>query len=243
LKSTLLALQLKRTELLTKYEPTYRLVQEVDQEIADTNNAINAEQAKPLRDETTDEDPNYLSVKTELTKAQADLDGLKARATAAASIAEQYRKSAQTLDQDGLVQQDLMRTAKTQAENYLLYAHKREEARISDALDRRRILNVAIAEQPIAPAFPNRSRVNFALLVLLLICGRFSRSLVPYSGRVGLLPGHTGARLTAERPRVADAAAILRIQRRTVRGDPGPAVLVSEQHPSRSFGIAEVRAL
>jgi uncharacterized protein involved in exopolysaccharide biosynthesis len=173
LKSTLLALQLKRTELLTKYEPTYRLVQEVDQEIADTNNAINAEQAKPLRDETTDEDPNYLSVKTELTKAQADLDGLKARATAAASIAEQYRKSAQTLDQDGLVQQDLMRTAKTQAENYLLYAHKREEARISDALDRRRILNVAIAEQPIAPAFPNRSRVNFALLVLLLT-GTFS---------------------------------------------------------------------
>jgi uncharacterized protein involved in exopolysaccharide biosynthesis len=173
LKSTLLTLQLKRTELLTKYEPTYRLVQEVDQEIADTNKAINAEQAKPLRDETTDEDPNYLSVKTELTKAQADLDGLKARATAAASIAEQYRKSAQTFDQDGLVQQDLIRTAKTQAENYLLYTHKREEARISDALDRRRILNVAIAEQPIAPAFPNRSRLNFALLVLLLT-GTFS---------------------------------------------------------------------
>ena len=117
--------------------------------------------------------PTYLSVKTELTKAQADLDGLKARATAAASIAEQYRKSAQTLDQDGLIQQDLMRTAKTQEENYLLYSHKREEARISDALDRRRILNVAIAEQPIAPAFPNRSRLNFALLVLLLT-GTFS---------------------------------------------------------------------
>ena len=58
LKSTLLTLQLKRTELLTKYEPTYRLVQEVDQEIADTKNAINAEEVKPVRDETTDEDPN-----------------------------------------------------------------------------------------------------------------------------------------------------------------------------------------
>ena len=35
LKSTLLNLELKRTDLLTKYEPTYRLVQEVDQQIAD----------------------------------------------------------------------------------------------------------------------------------------------------------------------------------------------------------------
>ena len=45
LKSTLLNLQLKRTELLTKYEPTYRLVQEVDQQIADAKNAISAEDA------------------------------------------------------------------------------------------------------------------------------------------------------------------------------------------------------
>ena len=173
LKSTLLTLQLKRTELLTKYEPTYRLVQEVDQQIADTKNAISAEETKPVRDETTDQDPNYLTVRTELTKAEADLEGLKARAASAASTAAQYHKAAENLDQQGLVQQDLMRAAKTQEENYLLYAHKREEARISDALDQKRILNVAIAEQPIAPAYPNRSRFNFAILVLLMT-GTFS---------------------------------------------------------------------
>jgi uncharacterized protein involved in exopolysaccharide biosynthesis len=173
LKSTLLTLQLKRTELLTKYEPTYRLVQEVDQQIADTRSAIATEEGKPVRDETSDQDPDYLSARTELTKAQADLDGLKARATAAASIAAQYHRSAQTLDQNGLIQQDLTRSAKTQEENYLLYAHKREEARISDALDQRGILNVALAEQPVVPVFPNRSRVNFAILVLLMT-GTFS---------------------------------------------------------------------
>jgi uncharacterized protein involved in exopolysaccharide biosynthesis len=168
LKSTLLTLQLKKTELLTKYAPTYRLVQEVDQQIADARSAIASAEAKPLRDETSDQDPNYLSVRTELTKAQADLDGLKARANSAASIAEQYRKSAQILDQDGLTQQDLFRAANTQEQNYLLYARKREEARISDALDQRGILNVALAEQPVVPAFPNRSRLNFAVLVLLM---------------------------------------------------------------------------
>ncbi len=40
LKSTLMTLELKRTELLTKYQPTYRLVQEVDKQLADTTAAI-----------------------------------------------------------------------------------------------------------------------------------------------------------------------------------------------------------
>ena len=175
LKSTLLNLEIKRTELLTKYEPTYRLVQEVDQQIADAKSAISAEESKPIREESSDQDPNYQWVRAELTKAEADLSGLKARATTAASIAGQYHETAQRLDQDGLVQQDLLQAAKTQEENYLLYVHKREDARISDALDQRGILNVAMAEQPVVPALPSRSPVNVAFLTLLL-AGTFSLS-------------------------------------------------------------------
>ena len=104
----------------------------------------------------------------ELTKAQADLSGLKARAGSATAIAEQYHEAAQRLDRDGLVQQDLLQAAKTQEENYLLYVHKREEARISDALDQRGILNVAMAEQPVVPSIPSRSPLSVALLALFL---------------------------------------------------------------------------
>jgi uncharacterized protein involved in exopolysaccharide biosynthesis len=168
LKSTLLELELKRTELLTKYEPTYRLVQEVDQQIADAKNAISTEESKPMRDETTDQNPNYLWIRGELTKAQADLGGLKARATAAAAIAAQYRENARRLDEQGVRQQDLERAAKTQEENYLLYEGKREEARISDALDQRGILNVALAEQPMVPALPSRSPLLSVILVLVM---------------------------------------------------------------------------
>ena len=168
LKSILLNLELKRAELLTKYEPTYRLVQEVDQQIADAKSAISGEQSKPIREETSDQDPNYQWVRGELTKAQADLSGLKARAASATAIAAQYHEAAQRLDRDGLVQQDLLQAAKTQEENYLLYVHKREEARISDALDQRGILNVAMAEQPVVPSIPSRSPLSVALLALLL---------------------------------------------------------------------------
>jgi uncharacterized protein involved in exopolysaccharide biosynthesis len=168
LKSTLLNLQLKRTELLTKYEPTYRLVQEVDQQIADAQRAIDAEESKPLRDQTTDQNPDYQWAQTELTKAQADLSALQARAAAAASVGKQYHDTAERLDQDGLVQQDLLQAEKTQEENYLLYVHKREEARINDALDQRGILNVALVEQPIVPALPNRSPLSAFVFMFML---------------------------------------------------------------------------
>ena len=168
LKSTLLNLELKRTELLTKYEPTYRLVQEIDQQIADAKSAISAEESKPIRDETTDQNPDYRWVQAELTKAQADLDGLKARAAAAAAFAAKYHEEAQRLGQNKIVQDNLLRAAKTQEANYLLYVQKREESRISDALDQRGILNVSLAEQPVVPALPKRSLLSVALLTLLL---------------------------------------------------------------------------
>ena len=46
--------------------------------------------------------------------------------------------------------------------------HKREEARISDALDQRGIVNVAIAQKPEVPALPTKSTFSIALLTLLL---------------------------------------------------------------------------
>src|SRR6201996_4439142 len=154
LKSTLLNLELKRTDLLRKFAPTYPLVQDIDQQIADTKKAIRYEEAKTIREEPSDRDTSYSWAKDELPRAQAEPSGLSLGAATAAATAAQYHESAKRLDQNGLVQQDLVRAAKTQEENYLLYVHKREEARISDALDQRGILNVALAEQPIVPVLP-----------------------------------------------------------------------------------------
>ena len=47
LKSSLLELQLKRTQLLTKFEPNHRLVQEVEQQIAQSQAAIATEMPRP----------------------------------------------------------------------------------------------------------------------------------------------------------------------------------------------------
>jgi len=168
MKSTLLTLELKRTELLTKFEPSYRLVQELDKQIAETRAAIAGEDKAPVREQTTDQNPTSLWVNSEMAKARTDLSALKAKATATNAILSSYRQSARDLQESTVAQQDLLRAAKTAEENYLLYQRKQEEARINDALDQRGILNVAIAEQPTVPALPVRSALLYGLLSVFL---------------------------------------------------------------------------
>jgi uncharacterized protein involved in exopolysaccharide biosynthesis len=155
LHSTLLNLELKRTELLSKYDPSYRPVQEVEAEIAQARSALAAAESRPLREEVTDQDKTFEWLDGELAKARADLAGQEARAAATARIVQAYRENASQLDGQEMVQHDLTREAKAAEENYLLYLRKEEESRISDALDQKRIINVAIAEAATVPALPS----------------------------------------------------------------------------------------
>ena len=154
LKASLLDLELKKTQLLTKFEPGTRMVQEVEQQILQAKAAITAERVSPVHDETTDQNSNFEWAKAELQRAQVEIKGLEARkATTGAHLAG-YRALARQLGEDAIAQDDLTNSEKAAQENYLLYVKKREEARMGDALDERGIVNVAIAEQPVVPALP-----------------------------------------------------------------------------------------
>ena len=154
LESTLLSLELKRSELLTKYAPAYTPVQEVESQIRDARGAIADAQQSPVEQVTTDRLPAQDWMTTELARAEPDHTALNAQADATAQIVRRYRGMARTLDAKGTQQIDLARNVKTAEDNYVLYVRKREEARISDALDSKRIVNVAIAEAATVPALP-----------------------------------------------------------------------------------------
>jgi len=154
IKAGLLDLELKKIQLLTKFEPNHRLVQEVEQQIAQAKSAIAAESLAPLRDETTDQNANYEWAKAELQRAQVEIKGLEARQAAARAQLAADRSLARRLGEDAIVQDALASGEQAAQDNYLLYVKKREEARMGDALDEGGIVNVAIAEQPVAPALP-----------------------------------------------------------------------------------------
>ena len=72
------------------------------------------------------------------------------------------------LDRKSVKQSDLLRDTKANEANYLLYLSKREQEKTSDALDLKRIANVAIAAPPSVPILPAYSATLILLIGLLL---------------------------------------------------------------------------
>jgi succinoglycan biosynthesis transport protein ExoP len=154
LGASLLAAQSKRTQLGLKYDPSYPLVREADEEVAQTKAAIAEAEKTRYVTQTTDVDPTYELLREDLAKTQADLAAQRAAATAAKRGIDSLQARMVDLDGKALTQQDLLRDAKANEDNYLLYLAKREQERTSDALDKTRIGNVAIAVPPAIPALP-----------------------------------------------------------------------------------------
>jgi len=94
LKSTLLDLELKRTDLLTKFDPSYRLVQEVETQIAQTREASMRRRKRHFRDETKDLDPTYEALRAELAKSKTELAALEARAAGTTRLVGAYERRA-----------------------------------------------------------------------------------------------------------------------------------------------------
>lgn len=169
LNTMLLELRNKRTQLLTKFRPEDRLVQEVDQQIRDTLAALDEAKRTSNIEQSSDINPLRQTLETDLAKARLELAGAKAKRDDLVHQLADYQTRLERLDQATTRNADLQRELKTSEDNYQLYARKQEEARIANELDQDKITNVALAEKPIpqrAPIGPNRSLV--ILLGLLL---------------------------------------------------------------------------
>jgi uncharacterized protein involved in exopolysaccharide biosynthesis len=160
LQSSLLAAQVKRTQLLLKYDASYPLVKEADAEISQTKEAIaEAEKAKYVNT-TTDRDPTFEYLREDQAKTEADLVSEQATADELLKTIGSMQSEMVNLDVTAVKQQALLREAKANEANYLLYLTKREQERTSDALDERQIANVAIAVPAEVPALPARSPLS-----------------------------------------------------------------------------------
>jgi uncharacterized protein involved in exopolysaccharide biosynthesis len=174
LHSTLVTYELKRIELRRVFQPDYPLVWDVEAQIARIQAAIDAAETSPLVEEMTDRNPTHDYLVAELAKGRSELAGLRARAAATARSLSVYRARARRLEELGRAQHTLVRAATQSEQNYVIYSRKREEARISNALDAQRILNVAIAEQATVPFEPAGLPRLLLLLIGVLVAGLVS---------------------------------------------------------------------
>ncbi len=168
MKEELLTLELQRTQLLQKYKPDHRLIQDLEQRIAQAQEMIAREEQTPPQERAYQLNELHRRLMNELLSAQANLTALIEREKSLSALATQYQARLLELDQKSFEKQDLERTRAVNEDAYLLYRKKAQEAEISNALNREKIVNVSLADaasvnyRPVSP----RPLVNLAVLVL-----------------------------------------------------------------------------
>ena len=165
MKARLLELQLNRSQLLAKYEPSYRPVQEIDKEIAETKASIAAEYKAPIRERTSDQDPDHEWAKAELLKTQVELNAMSAHATAENALLAHYREAASQLG-DHAIERNT--AARFEGDRGKILAVP-QQAR--GGKDRRRVgsgrnSQCSYAEQPTVPALPELSGLGYGFIGL-----------------------------------------------------------------------------
>ena len=157
LKARLLELDLQHTNLLQKFTPEYPPVQQLQAQIDQTRAALTDAQATPVSAETTDQNPTHQWLRDERARVAIERNAQRARSQSLARTIAEYRTRAQHFDDARARQEELVQSVRLAQETHQLYQQKREEARISDALDRTRIANVSLAEEPTVPTMPSSS--------------------------------------------------------------------------------------
>lgn len=178
LNTMLVELQNRRTQLLTKYRASDRLVKEVDQQIETTKAALEKATNETATEQATDLNPLRQTMETELARAKVDQAGAQARHTSLASQVQQYDSQLSRLEGITAEYDDRTRRVKEAENNYQLYAKKQEEARIADQLDQNKITNVSVAEAPAQPQLPARPNRPLTLLLGVFIGALVSIAIV-----------------------------------------------------------------
>ncbi len=169
MNTMLTELQNRRTELVSKYLPGERIVTQLDQQIADTKKALQTAESSVATEEVSDVNPLRQSLETELEQAVATEAGLAGRIQVMRAQNGSYVRELEKLETLGPLELEYQRQMKVAESNYLLYAKKREEARISQRMDQQKIANVVLAEGPGFPVFPKSRGVQIVVTYILLL--------------------------------------------------------------------------
>jgi succinoglycan biosynthesis transport protein ExoP len=171
LTSALVILENKKAELLTKFTPQDRLIQQTNTEIKNTEDALAQFSTIKPHESVSDSNPAWQALDAEsntLRETKIGLDGRIAQLQAQLGDEQQRLEEMQN---DSVHVADLDRMVKEATDRSDLYESKRVAAKIGDDLDAQHISNVVIASVPTTPVRPQASPFNLTSGFLLSLVG------------------------------------------------------------------------
>jgi uncharacterized protein involved in exopolysaccharide biosynthesis len=157
LKPQVLQLETERADLLTRYMPDSARIKEIDARLDAAHRILDRENHTEVQEQSTDLNPIWVQVDTELEQATAEAASLQANQTATAAQIVKAQGQVKQLLNDSVENDRLQRMVDTEKQAYVSYLRRGEEARAAGALNRSKILNVSVTEppnRPMAPTYP-----------------------------------------------------------------------------------------
>jgi uncharacterized protein involved in exopolysaccharide biosynthesis len=145
IKARLVELEIKRSELISRYAPKSAMISDVDRQISEAKRLLAQERSNTIqiyRKDTT-----------------ARIDAAEARSDAIDEQLGEYREQLARYDTIAPEWDRLQNELETRRAAYQTYLRKEEEARFSSALDESQILNVTVAQAALVPREPETSPI------------------------------------------------------------------------------------
>jgi polysaccharide biosynthesis protein PslE len=165
LQASLVGLELKEKDLLTKYTEQSRLVENVRDEIKIVQAKLIEQEARQYGRSRSGLNTTYQHLQEDLYRNKAELKAVKAKEESQDSQLAEYRGKLVQLNRIEVELKGLQRQVDVEQQNYKLYLTKFEESRISDAMDSEKIANVAQIQPAQAPLKPVSPKVLLNLIL------------------------------------------------------------------------------
>jgi uncharacterized protein involved in exopolysaccharide biosynthesis len=169
LNARLVELQLERTKLLQKYTPTSRFVADLDNQIAQLRQEITAQPAWVVASQMDEVNPLRRDLQEKVYATQHTLARAATKQANLQETIEQARRRLEDLGSAAVARDRLIREVKANEEAYLLYRKKVEEARISEAMDEHKMMNISIAETAYPTPVPVGPRKDLSLMFAVMV--------------------------------------------------------------------------
>jgi len=160
LNMTLVGLESKRVEAAARYQPTDRVITDLDEQIRLTREALAKAQATKSEEISTERNTLHVAAQSDFMKLEAELAGLTRQSREIGEQLQSQKKRLADLDGETAAYDNLNRSVTRFTELNQTYEKKASEVAAGELLDERGVANVAIVEDPIVPSlaiFPKRS--------------------------------------------------------------------------------------
>ena len=148
LQSLLVQLQNRRAELLNRYQPTDRLVVEIDKQVENTTSALKRMTDGRQPEDTTDVNPAWQQIRTGQVQSIVEKRALRSRIESLTSDLAKLKNQLAEVQPLFIKYNELQEKVDQAKNNFEVFSQKRDQSNIEDAMDEHKLVDIAIAESP-----------------------------------------------------------------------------------------------